>query len=504
VRGDESIDNAWAKAQDLGRFSFASREAANDQPDLDTAIRLERAVERLRRQWPLLSAGVPLWRWQALAMTVVVLALMIGQWFGFGAAVMAVLAIPFLSAAILKIYAVLHGFQCATSNVPEHTAPMFLADVLPRYSVLVPLFREPDVAADLIDALKAIDYPPGRLQILLILETGDAATALALALLDLPPDISIITVPAGQPQTKPRALNYAVQSATGEFVVVYDAEDMPAPNQLRLAAAAFARAPETACFQACLHIYNADSSWLTRQFALEYAALFDWILPALQHAHLPVPLGGTSNHFRRDILIEAGAWDPFNVTEDADLGIRFARLGLKVEVLRSSTLEEAPHTFRNWLPQRTRWLKGWMQTYAVHMRQPDVLWRDLGPRAFLGFHMLFGGMMLSALVHPWFYIAAAYEASAGRLPVVPLGWPYAAVWWVGVLNLVAGYAAGAILAGAAAARLGQPHLIKALSLLPIYWLMVSIAAYRALFQAIWAPYRWEKTAHAARTPPPEP
>ena len=154
---------------------------------------------------------------------------------------------------------------------------------------------------------------------------------------------------------------------------------------------------------------------ITRLFALEYTALFDCILPALVRLGLPLPLGGTSNHFRRAALEQAGAWDPFNVTEDADLGIRLARAHKRVEVLPSTTWEEAPGNARSWLDQRTRWLKGWMQTYLVHMRSPRALWRDLGAWRFLGFQVLMGGMVLAALVHPLFYIVVIAGACTGDL-----------------------------------------------------------------------------------------
>ncbi len=499
MRSEDGVSKLPEGAAGGGRTALAEHETAAGL-NFAAAIRVETAVERLRHQRPDLSAGLPHWLWQKVMLAALSSAALLSPSDELQKVFLAALAVPFLSATVIKMYAVALGLRRGPVADITVEKPLFYADVLPRYTILVPLFREPAVAADLVEALKAITYPAQRLQILLILETGDEATAIALALLDFSPAMTVVTVPPGLPQTKPRALNYALQMATGEFVVVYDAEDIPAPDQLMLSASAFARSPGTACLQARLHIHNAGASWLTRQFALEYMALFDWILPALQHARLPVPLGGTSNHFRKDALIEALAWDPFNVTEDADLGIRFARLGLSVDVLPSSTYEEAPTDFGNWLPQRTRWLKGWIQTYAVHTRQPLTLWRDLGPRAFLGFHMLFGGMMLSAIVHPWFYVAAAYGVYSGQLFSVPFDWGGATLWWIGALNLVAGYGAGALLAAVAAVRHGKASLLRSLPLLPAYWLLVSVAAYRALWQLFRDPHRWEKTAHSARRP----
>lgn len=237
---------------------------------------------------------------------------------------------------------------------------------------------------------------------------------------------------------------------------------------------------------------------LTRQFAIEYLVLFDCLLPTLERLRLPVPLGGTSNHFPRRLLEASGAWDPFNVTEDADLGIRLARMGLEVEVLASTTWEEAPADFRNWLGQRTRWLKGWMQTYLVHIRQPSRLLAELGWWRFTGLQILMGGLILSALVHPWFYVLAALDAAFGVLSL-PVDVPEAtALWWIGAFNLAAGYLTGLALGLVAVLGRGQHRLAAHTILMPIYWLLISAAAYRALWQLAAAPYLWEKTEHRGR------
>ena len=188
-------------------------------------------------------------------------------------------------------------------------------------------------------------------------------------------------MPDLQPRTKPKALNYALPLARGEYVVIYDAEDRPEPGHLRQALRAFRAGPSNlAAVQARLNLYNTNlyntkENWLTRQFTIEYCALFDGLLPALDRLRLPIPLGGTSNHFRASALRWLMAWDPFNVTEDADLGIRLARYGYRCRMLGSTTYEEAPARPMSWLKQRTRWLKGYMQTWRVHMNHPGALWR---------------------------------------------------------------------------------------------------------------------------------
>ena len=269
------------------------------------------------------------------------------------------MTVPFAAVVLVRLVALV---EVARPRSQANDPP--LADAaLPRYSVLVPVFDEAEILPSLIDGLARLDYPPAKLDIVLVLEEADLATKAAMIALRLPANMRLVVVPDGMPRTKPKALNYAMQFTNGEYIVVFDAEDRPEPDQLRRAAAVFASSPAgLACLQARLNIYNVGDSWFTRQFTVEYSALFDAILPALDRLGLPVPLGGTSNHFPRAVLEEIGGWDPFNVTEDADLGIRLARLGWHTAILDSTTWEEAPQCAGQWLRQRTRWLKGWLQT----------------------------------------------------------------------------------------------------------------------------------------------
>ncbi len=303
-------------------------------------------------------------------------------------------------------------------------------------------------------------------------------------------------VPELHPRTKPKALNYALPLARGDYLVIFDAEDRPERDQLRQAIAAFrAGPPDLACLQARLNLYNAFDTWLTRQFTIEYSALFDGILPALDRLQLPIPLGGTSNHFRISALKWLMAWDPFNVTEDADLGTRLVRKGYRCQVLNSTTFEEAPTRLMSWLRQRTRWLKGYMQTWLVHMRSPRALWRELGAPGFVSFHVVVGGTVMSALVHPWFYVLAAIDLASGAFLASPstlLGAPF---WLTASLSLTVGYLAAMALALLALRTRGARSLIVQVPLMPIYWLLVSAAAYRAVWQFATARFTWEKTEH---------
>jgi cellulose synthase/poly-beta-1,6-N-acetylglucosamine synthase-like glycosyltransferase len=390
----------------------------------------------------------------------------------------------------------------ALQSVPMSAAPVRIRDRdLPVYTVIVALYREASALPGLIDALRALDYPREKLDIKIAVEPDDDETQAALRRLDPGAPFEIVVAPAAGPRTKPKALNAALLLARGSLTAVYDAEDRPDADQLRRAAEMFASSDGAlACVQARLTIDNSADSWLTRLYTAEYAGLFDAFLPGIARWRLPLPLGGSSNHFRTHVLRRAGAWDPFNVTEDADLGVRLARLGYRTAMLDSSTYEEAPARFGPWLRQRTRWFKGWLRTWLVHVRQPLHLLRELGALNFIVFQLLVGGSVLAALVHPLFVIAFAVnlatdpaDSDARSLIERLMPWLYGGTF-------LAGYATSAFVGLAGLAHRGLLGLAWWLVLMPLYWWCLSIAAWRALAQAAFDPYRWEKTDHGvART-----
>lgn len=461
--------------------------------------RLAREAENgLSRKQPRFSASTGTNGWQTVG-----LALMGGLFAG--AAIFAprealviysaALSVMFLLTISLRLAAAAHAAYSHAGG-GKRPIPRLKECELPRYTVLVAMYREARVLEDLAAALEALDYPPAKLDIKLVLEEDDAETIGAALALRLPPHFQVVIVPDGTPRTKPRALNYALQFATGEYLVIYDAEDRPDPDQLRKAAGRFRDAPkEVVCLQARLTFDNASENWLSKQFAIEYASLFGGILPMLDAARLPLPLGGTSNHFRTAVLRKIGAWDPHNVTEDADLGIRLYRRGLRAEVLDSTTYEEAACQPGNWLRQRTRWLKGWVQTYGVHMRQPFRLARELGLPGFLAFQGHFAGIIIAALVYPISHAIIIHDAVRGLIFQPAESTFGHQLWLIAVFNLVAGYVASLALGFFVLRGKRVRALVPQLIFIPIYWLFVSAAAYRAVYQLVKAPHYWEKTEH---------
>jgi cellulose synthase/poly-beta-1,6-N-acetylglucosamine synthase-like glycosyltransferase len=367
-------------------------------------------------------------------------------------------------------------------------------DDLPIFTVLVPMFRESAMMPRLAQALRDLDYPLGKLDIKIVLEAGDLETIEAARSVGLEGVFEIIIVPRSEPQTKPKACNFALRFARGEYLVVYDAEDRPEPDQLRKVVATFRRSPpNTACLQCRLNYYNVNENWLTRMFALDYALWFDQVLPGLERLGMPIPLGGTSNHFRIDILRELHAWDPFNVTEDADLGIRIGQKGYRVGVVDSTTYEEASCRTGQWLRQRSRWIKGYMQTLLVHTRRPLHLIRTAGPLGFLGFVFFVGGTVLAGLLNPlfWLFYGIWLAASAANIDVI---FPQFLLLLC-LFNLLAGNGAFTYLIMLAPIRRGWLELIPFSFTLFGYWVLISIAAYKALWQLMRHPFFWEKTQH---------
>ncbi|MCI4677207.1 glycosyltransferase [Rhodoblastus acidophilus] len=454
----------------------------------DASYALSRADSRL-------SANAPQLRWSnrlTMLFSLVVLAGLFAL-----SSELLVFASSFLSALFLGgIYVRLCAL--AASRTPTSPPPPPLCDRdLPTFTIVAPMYREAGVAAQFLRAIRALDYPCAKLDLKIVVEPDDPGTAQALRAAGLPPYAEIVVAPRGAPRTKPRALNVALPLARGRLLTILDAEDRPEPGQLRAAAAAFAVAgPRVACFQARLAIDNGHESWLSYFFAIGYAALFDVINPGLAALGLPLPLGGTSNHFRTDILRRVVGWDAWNVTEDADLGLRFARLGYEVGVIAATTYEDAPTDIASWLGQRSRWMKGWMQTLAVFLRTPRKHVRKIGLIQSFSALSAMSSLIAGPLFGPFYSARFARDliygdllapANATRLFFAALN---LSVGLFGLAALIAPMALGMKRRGLKASPL--------LLLAPFYLLLLSAAAWRALWEWTRRPFVWTKTEHTPR------
>lgn len=405
-----------------------------------------------------------------------------------------ILSLTYLASLLLRLTAL-----ALKMHLPSPATRFNLkAGPLPRYTVMVALYREAPVVGQLIACLERLDWPHTLIDIKLVCEDDDAETIAALTALELGPQFEIVTVPPIGPRTKPKALTYALSSARGEFLAIYDAEDRPHPLQLREAHATFVNGPPNlACLQAPLIIANARKSPLSALFSLEYSALFRGLLPMLARRRMPLPLGGTSNHFKTEILKKVGGWDPYNVTEDADMGLRLYRLGYRSDVLTCQTLEDAPVQVSVWMAQRARWYKGWLQTWLVLMRDPARLMREMGLPAFVTFQLMVGGMLISALLHPlifvflWLGASAMLDAPKNDLPLGVVS-----LFVMDFVNILGSYLIFLGLGVGSMIDHEKRQIGWRWVMVPFYWLMISAAAWRAVIELKTNPFHWNKTPHA--------
>lgn len=464
----------------------------------DRSLRMALAADGLAEAAPELSARrTRNDRRRVIAAVVIALTIGVVVWQPMTAALLtvSVLILAYTATLVHRIELMRRALtHDATIYIPDDEARAVPNEDLPVYTVLVPAYREPDIVGAVVSSMTSLDYPADRLEIFLLLEEDDQETIAAAqkACADTP--VRVVLVPPGDPRTKPKACNYGLMLASGEFVTIYDAEDHPEPLQLRKAVLAFWRTgARVACLQARLSYHNADQNLLTRWFTLEYDTWFRWLLPGLVATGAPIPLGGTSNHIRGDVLRTVGGWDPYNVTEDADLGLRLARCGWGVAVLGSTTYEEANSDFVNWVKQRSRWYKGYLQTFLVHTRHPLQTFHQLGVRGSLGLVLFVGGTPLLAMLNPIFWAMTAVWW-LDRPSTIEALFP-AELYYLGMTCWIVG-GLGLLYSGIANARVsGKAHLALSALLVPVYWAMMSLAAIKALVQLVLQPSYWEKTTH---------
>lgn len=367
---------------------------------------------------------------------------------------------------------------------------------LPMYSVLCPLYKEAHILPAFVESISKMEWPKEKLDVMLLLEEDDEETIASARNMNLPAYVRIVVVPNSQPKTKPKACNYGLHMAKGEYIVIYDAEDIPDPLQLKKAYLAFTTGDQSVrCYQAKLNYHNPHQNLLTRFFTAEYSLWFDVILTGLQTIQTTIPLGGTSNHFRKKDLLALQGWDPFNVTEDCDLGVRLFKNGWKTAIIDSVTLEEANSNWHNWLRQRSRWIKGYMQTYLIHMRHPLDFIRRKGIHALL-FQLTIGGKIAFMIINPimWLLTISYFTLYQFVGPTIEEFYP-SIVFYMAVTSLIFGNFMFIYYYMIGAAKREHWTLVKWVYLVPFYWLMVSIAAVIALYQLIVKPHYWEKTVH---------
>ncbi|MBN0974516.1 MULTISPECIES: glycosyltransferase family 2 protein [unclassified Gordonia (in: high G+C Gram-positive bacteria)] len=452
-----------------------------------------------------LSARHPFSRRQRLGLVVLAIvtaAAFLLTWRVSLAVILSICALYFLVSSVDKFVLVTRGMSGrGVLRVSDDEARAIPDADLPVYTVLLPVYGEPEIVANLVAGVGKIDYPADKLDILLVLEADDHETRAAVEHADLD-GITPVLVPPSEPRTKPKACNVAMSlpSERSDIVTIYDAEDIPDPLQLRRAAAVFAASPpEVGSVQARLGYYNERENLLTRWFAIEYDQWFSYMLPALSASKCVIPLGGTSNHIRTDVLREVGGWDAYNVTEDADLGIRLARYGYRTVVLDSLTGEEANADVVNWVRQRSRWYKGYLQTFLVHTRHPVEMVRELGLVPALRISNLTAGMPIANTLNLLFWTLLLIWF-AGKPDFMHSLFP-GPIYYLCVLMFTVGNLSTIMLGVVSTRTLGKPYLLGAALLVPGYWFLQSMAAIKSMAQLIYKPSYWEKTVHGLSAMP---
>lgn len=482
VLGAILFDSGWdvAASRQRSESAYVSDRDELYRRRLAEAHALGAASEQLSSQWPEYSA-----RWgMTTGQRLTGFSLFVGYaaWL-FLAPVIAINALAILIAAIFGMIIAMR-FAASLAALPRNAtsgeAPLRQHN-LPMLTILVPLYREAEVVPNLVAALIRLDYPAHRLDIKLLVEADDPGTIAAIERLTLPAHFEVIPIPRSQPRTKPKALNYALAFALGEYVAIFDAEDLPYPSQPRAAMEAFRAGPHNlAVVQAPLKIHNGGDSWIAQQFALEYAIHFGVWLPLLTKLKLPIPLGGTSNYFHRDRLLEVGGWDAWNVTEDADIGIRLARFGYGVGMVKPPTLEEAPVLWRQWKNQRTRWMKGHLQTWLVLNRHPLRAMKQMGALNYFSTHLTLGGGLLASMLHGPLYLWILANLFVFH--------DFQAWHWI---MFALGYLS-AIAAALASRNHARPWTLVTML---AYWPLQSWRMLWAMWEMLFKPHFWAKTEH---------
>jgi cellulose synthase/poly-beta-1,6-N-acetylglucosamine synthase-like glycosyltransferase len=473
------------------------------RPSPDTVTELERqeflrrAIDNLREDDPVHSAAISVLGWQRWVFwSILLLVIGCAVWRPMITAVVLVgiCTFAYVVTMIDRVTIFRQGLASRAIVITDEEARAIPDADLPRYTILVPAYGEPEVVGDLIGAMAALEYPLDKLQVLLLLEADDDVTIQAAKGTVESDAISIVLVPPAEPRTKPKACNYGLYFATGDIVTIYDAEDRPEPLQLRRVVAAFGRLPDNvACVQAKLVYHNGHQNMLTAWFTAEYRLWFGYLLPGMMRTASPIPLGGTSNHLRREVLDEIGAWDPFNVTEDADLGLRIAASGYHTAVIDSSTLEEANSDAINWIRQRSRWYKGYLQTWLVQVRRPVQLYRTIGWRNFVRFNLVLAGTPIISVLNLVFWLITLIWF-LGQPPLVEAVFPWY-IYFPALAALVGGNAATLYMNMITLREDDRADLLSAALTVPVFWLMMSVAAAKGCYQLIRNPSYWEKTAH---------
>lgn len=369
---------------------------------------------------------------------------------------------------------------------------------LPIYTIILPVRDEEySILKNLLDSINNLDYPKDKFDIKFVVDEEDIKTIEAGKELLKKFNFDLIIVPDYRIKSKPLSCNYALKFIKGEYITIYDAEDRPEKYQLKKAIQKFKElGNDYVCLQASLHFYNKYKNFLTYCFSIEYSMWFDFTIRSIDKFGSFFPLGGTSNHFKAKKLLELGKWDGFNVTEDAELGVRIARAGYKVSYLNSITEEECPITIHAWIKQRTRWIKGFMQTFCEYMffKKPICIKSTINfkPIRKLKF---FDIITFNLFIMMSFFFFITMMVIFLNLDIATNIKDFKLLIIMSYINifsfLIMTYMSFIIIIVKNKIKFNVFYLI----LFPFYWILHYIAGVRACYYLIVKPFYWAKTKH---------
>jgi len=427
---------------------------------------------------------------------IVCIALLGGFWHFFGVnpilIFLFVCSVFYISNWTFKLYLAYNTM----TKLPKHSYDLnnVKDSELPIYSILIPLYKEASVLKQIVSVINNLNYPKNKLDVKLLLEEDDLETINAVKKMKLPRYFETVIIPHSFPKGKPKALNIGLTKIKGKYLTIYDAEDIVDRDQLKKVYLVFKNAPDNVgCVHSKLNFYNKNQNWLTKIFTTEYTYWYELCMPWLIKDQYIVPFGGNSVHFKTEVIKKMGGWDPYNVTEDCEIGIRLYRKGYVAEYVNSITTEEAVLTTKAWIRQRSRWMKGYILTSFVNLRHPVRLYKELGLKKILSFFLIILGtpiihllnLLFGTLTILWFLTYS---------PVIKAFFPWY-ILYPSLISFVFGNFMMIYLGMIGSVNNKYYNLVKWNLLSPLYWLLMAVATVKSVFQLIIAPHFWEKTAH---------
>ncbi len=363
----------------------------------------------------------------------------------------------------------------------------------PLVTILVPLKQENEVIHQTFSAISNLNYPSSSIQGIIIVESTDTLTKKSIETSIIPDGFEVMEIPTLPPFTKGRAIQRALLVAKGKYITIYDAESRPEPNQVIKAVEILEKEKGKTCLQSIIRIENAKENEITSFFASEFWDWYDKRMVNLHKRGIPFGLGGNSFFLATETLKEVGGWDPFNVTEDAELTVRLIKNNVDIKLMNSITHEACPSTMKNWIKQRTRWSKGLLTTSIIHLISGKFGFKGFTFKQWYHFWLrMYVGNLIPFFFAFIFILFLFQSFSYENFVLVNI---------VLAINLVPSLIVSMWADKKNFNTMGikiRIHNLFAVTL--IYWGMYLWAGFRANYEFLFSPLKWHKTDHSNASP----